>query len=120
MQRSENIIKLIALLALTVLLVSCSPTGAPPAEQVEAPAATPEPAAEQQMAEPSPTAAVDSSPPTAEVTSEGGDEAAESAPAALPDQGPIPTGSSALKATDPASVELGDGQPKLVEFFAFW
>jgi hypothetical protein len=42
------------------------------------------------------------------------------APLALPDQGPIPTGSSLLKATDPESVNLADGEPKFVEFFAFW
>jgi hypothetical protein len=63
----------------------------------------------------SPTDMVPTEPPEQESESAEGATSAE-----LPDQGPIPTGSSALHASDPTMVNLADGEPKLVEFFAFW
>ena len=34
--------------------------------------------------------------------------------------GPIPPGDPQLKASDPNAASLANGQPTLVEFFAFW
>ena len=110
--------KVVALLLFSVLMISsctlggnsepadAQPTASPtdPVEvEVTAPPATPQP--EQATSTPE----EDESPATP--TSES---------ALLPDQGPIPTGSSQLHATDPDSVSLADGDPTLVEFFAFW
>ena len=110
------------LLIAAIVMVGCSPaTGSSPNQVDLAPSATPEPTAEPQQVEPTATSAdeVVIEPTEDEAESEQ-DSSSDSSPANLPDQGAIPTGSSALKATDPNSVNLADGQPKLVEFFAFW
>lgn len=38
----------------------------------------------------------------------------------LDPEGPIPKGSSALRASEPGGFQRAAGQPQLVEFFAFW
>ena len=105
-----------------LLLAGCSFTGGASSEPV-----TPQPAAENEAAQTAvPTSMpVEETEASTETESEAQaqstpTEEAQSQAAALPDQGPIPTGSSALKATDPSSVNLTDGDPTLVEFFAFW
>ncbi len=53
-------------------------------------------------------------------------EVQEASPATSPPEptaeglGPIPQGSSQLKASNPTHVDLSAGKPTLVEFFAFW
>ena len=85
-----------ALLA-TFLLTACS--GVP-----EQPAPTPTP-----TPTPSPTAEPAALPP--EPTADSGD---------FDPLGPIPPGDPQLKASDPNAASLANGQPTLVEFFAFW
>lgn len=93
---------LIVMVAFAVLLAACGssapdPTATPP----------PEPA---QPTQPSPTETAQ--PPTTQPTI-----AAEPTAEGL---GPIPEGPTEFRASDPNAVQLANGEPTLVEFFAFW
>ncbi|MDX1600207.1 MAG: hypothetical protein R3191_01695 [Anaerolineales bacterium] len=93
---------LLLTVAFAVLLAACG-TSTP------APTAIPSPVP-QEPTQPAPTEAVQPATPQptaqAEPTAEG--------------LGPIPEGPRELRASNPSAVQLANGEPTLVEFFAFW
>jgi hypothetical protein len=93
---------LVAALLAVLLLTACS--GAP---QEPAPTATPTP--QPSVLPPVEEPAASPLPPEPTVDNSGFDPL-----------GPSPQGDSQLKASDPNAVSLANGQPTLVEFFAFW
>ena len=110
--------KVITLLLFSVLMISsCTPGGSSEPAGPEATATPTDPMQAQPTAVPATPAPAQATPMPEEGETQA-PPATESA--SLPDQGPVPTGSSALHATDPDSVNLADGDPTLVEFFAFW
>lgn len=110
--------KVTSLLLFSVLMISsCTLGGSSEPPEPEATAIPTDPVQTQPTALPA-TEAPDQATPMPEEGETPAPPATESA--SLPDQGAVPTGSSALHATDPDSVNLADGDPTLVEFFAFW
>jgi len=88
----------------TLLLTACSGVAEQPA-----PTPTPSPTAEPAALPPDAQAPATPVPP--EPTADSGD---------FDPLGPIPPGDPQLKASDPNAASLANGQPTLVEFFAFW
>lgn len=98
MQRSFRISRFLTIVPLLVVVVGCSPT--------------------RQIA-PTPTESIDPVE-TATATSVPSETPMEQAePAQIPTE-PKPVPRAGLAATDPNSVQIGSGEPLLIEFFAFW
>ncbi|MFP3853577.1 MAG: hypothetical protein ACLFWD_04690 [Anaerolineales bacterium] len=114
----DSKLKLISLVLFSGLLISsCTLGGSSEPAEIQPSASPIDPAEVQPTAPP----ATPQAEQATSMTDEGESQATPtSTMASLPDQGPIPTGSSQLRATDPDSVSLADGDPTLVEFFAFW
>jgi hypothetical protein len=98
MQRSFRISRFLPFVLLVLVVVGCSP-----ARQIA----------------PTPTESMDPVQ-TATATSVPSETPAEQAePAQVPTE-PKPVPRAGLAATDPNSVQIGSGEPLLIEFFAFW